>query len=107
MLRRARNVYQAPPPKMPVNVPNQLAAPVLHIDATDLARTMAMVMAERERYRKPGDIIEHAKKYGAYDFHGTLDLEQVDKWVRTMDKAFNTLQLSDEEKVGQCVWSYV
>ena len=72
--RRARNVYYiAPPPIMPMNVPNQPAAPVVHIDSTDLARIMAMVMAERERYKKPGDIIEHAKKCGAYDFHGTLD----------------------------------
>ena len=58
---------------MPRNVPNQPVAPIVHLDATDLARTMATVMAECERYRKPGDIIEHAKKYGAYDFHDTLD----------------------------------
>ena len=72
----------------------------MHIDATDLARTMATVLAERERYWKPGDIIEHAKKYGAYDFHGILDPGQADKWVRIVEKAFNILQLSDEEKVS-------
>ena len=72
----------------------------MHLDATELARIMAMVMAERERYMKPGDIIKHAKKCGAYDFHGSLDLGQADKWVKTVEKAFNTLQLSDVEKVS-------
>ena len=72
-------MYYAPPPKIPMNVPNQPVAPVVHIDATDLARTMATVMVERERYRKLRDIIEHAKKCGAYNFHGTLDPKQADK----------------------------
>ena len=49
------------------------------------------------RYRKPEDIIEHAKKCGAYDFHDTLDPGQAGKWVKTVEKAFNMLQLSDEE----------
>ena len=62
--QRARNVYQAPPPEIPVNMLNQPVAPVVHIDATDLARAMAMVMAECERYRKPEDIIGHMKKCG-------------------------------------------
>ena len=74
-----------------MNVPNQPAAPVVHIDATNLARIMATIMAERDRYRKPGDIIEHAKKYRVYNFHGTLDSGQTDKWVRTVKNAFNTL----------------
>ena len=47
-----------------------------------------------------GDIVKHAKKCGAYDFYGTLDLGQADKWVKTMKKAFTTLQFSDEEKVS-------
>ena len=85
---------------MPVNVPNQQAPPVIHIDATDLAHTMATVMSEREMYKKPGDIFEHSKKCGAYNFHGTLDPGRADKWVKTVEKAFNTLQLSDEEKVS-------
>ena len=97
---RARNVYHAPPPEVQRDVPVPPVAPVVHIDATELARTMAAVMAERERYRKPGDVIEHAKKCGAYDFHGTLDPGQADKWIKTVDKAFNTLQLSDVEKVS-------
>ena len=69
--RRARNVYHAPLPEVQQNVPVPPVAPMMHFDATELARTMATVMAERERYRRPGDIIEHAKKCGAYDFHGT------------------------------------
>ena len=77
--RRARNVYHAPPPVVQRDIPVSPVAPVVHIDATELARTMAAVMAERERYRKPGDVIEHAKKCGAYDFHGTLDPGQADK----------------------------
>ena len=53
--RRARNMYYAPQLEVPGDVPNPLIAPIVHIDATDLARTMATVLAERERYWKPGD----------------------------------------------------
>ena len=98
--RRARNMYYAPLPEIHRDVPVQPVAPVVHIDATDLARTMATVLAERERYRKPEDIIEYAKKCGAYEFHGILDPGQANKWIKTVDKAFNTLQLSDVERVS-------
>ena len=54
--QRGRNVYFAPPPEMHRNVPVQPVAPVVHIDATDLARIMATVLAERERYRRPGEM---------------------------------------------------
>ena len=96
----AKNVYYALPPRIPRDMLNPPTAPIVHIDATYLARTMAMVTAERERYRKPRDIIEHAKKCGAYDFHRILDPGQTYKWVKTVDKAFNTLQLSDVEKLS-------
>ena len=65
--------------------------PVVHIDATDLARTMPAVIAEKKKYKKLGHIIEHAMKCGAYDFHGMLDHGQADKWIKTVDKAFTTL----------------
>ena len=84
-------MYYAPPLEIPRDVPNPPAAPVVNIDAINLARKMATVMAERQRYRKPRDIIEHAKKCGAYDFHRTLDPGQANKWAKTMEKAFNTL----------------
>ena len=77
--RRARNMYYAPLPEVPRDVPNPFVAPVVHINAINLARTMATVLVERKRYRKPGDIIEHAKKCRAYKFHGTLDPGQADK----------------------------
>ena len=64
---------------------------MIHIDATDLAYTMAMVMSESERYKKPKDIIKHAKKGGAYNCHGTLDPNQADKWVKTVEKVITTL----------------
>ena len=88
------------PPEILRDVPNPPAAPVVYIDGTDLARIMAMVMVEQKRYRKPRDIIEHVKKCGAYDCHETQEPRQIDKWVKIVEKAFNTLQLSDEEKVG-------
>ena len=51
------------------------------MDATKLALIMAMIMAERDRekYKRPSDMIEYTKKYGAYDFYSTLDPGQVDK----------------------------
>ena len=97
---RAQNNYQLPQPMMPMNVPNQQAPPVVYIDATDLARKMVTVISKRERYKKSGDIIEHSKKCRAYEFYGTLDPGQADKQVKTVEKAFTTLQLSDEEKVS-------
>ena len=98
--RRVRNIYYVPPLEIHRDVPVQPVAPVVHLDATDLTRIMATMLAECERYQKPGDIIEHAKNYGAYEFHGILDPGQADKWIKTVDKAFNTLQLSDVEKIS-------
>ena len=98
--KRARNNCQPQSSLEQVNVPNQQAPPVVHIDTTNLARTMAAVMAEKERYKKPGDIIKHAKKCRAYDFYSTLDPGQAEKWVKIMDKGFTTLQLIDKESYG-------
>ena len=63
---------------------------------------MATTMAEREeeKYKRPKDMIEHAKKYRAYDFYGTLDLGQADRWIKTVEKAFISLQLSNEVKMS-------
>ena len=47
--RRVRNVYHAPPPEVQWDVPVPPVAPVVHIYATDLVRTMATMFAERER----------------------------------------------------------
>ena len=77
--RRARN-HQPPPPQVQAEVDNFPVPPVMHIDATDLARTVATVMSEKDKkkYKRPRDVIEHAKKCGAYDFYGTLDLKKTD-----------------------------
>ena len=75
----ARNNYLPLQSMMPTNMPHQQAPLVVHIYAIDLAHTMVTVMLEKERYKKLRDIIEHAKKCEAYDFHGTLNLGQVDK----------------------------
>ena len=76
--RRARNC-QLPMPLVRVNMVDPPIPPVVHIDVMELAHTMATVFMERDRYRKPRDIIEHTKKCGTYDFHSTLDPGQVDK----------------------------
>ena len=51
------------------------------MNVVELAKTMTMKMAEKdkEKYKRPRDIIEHIKKYEAYDFYGTLDPRQADK----------------------------
>ena len=58
-----------------------LVPPMMYMDAVEWAQTMAIAMAEkdRENYKRPGDIIEHTKKYKAYDFYSILDLGQADK----------------------------
>ena len=95
--RRARNDHPLP---VQENVINPLIPPIMHLDAIELARTMTMAVTESDGYKKPRDIIEHAKKCGAYNFYDVLNLGQVDKWIRTVEKAFNTLQLSDEKKMS-------
>ena len=98
--RRARN--RQPPPPVQGNVINNPVPLVMHIDTIELAHTIATVMAEKdkEKYKRPGDIIEHAKKCGAYDFYSTLDPGQDDRWIKTVERAFTTLQLSNEEKIS-------
>ena len=60
---------------------NNPVPPVMHVDAIEFARTMKTVMAEKDKrkYKRLGDIIEHAKKCRAYDFYGMLDPGQADK----------------------------
>ena len=81
-----------------MELPNVQAPPMVHIDTTDLVRIMAIMMAKKEKQKKLGDIIEHAKKCRTYDFYRTLDLGQADKWVKTVEKAFTTLQLTDRRE---------
>ena len=72
------------------------------MDAAELEQTIAIVMAERdkEKNKRPRDIIEHVKKCGTYDFYSTLDLGQAEKYIKTVEKAFMTLQLINEEKMS-------
>ena len=95
--KRVRNCYTPPVQK---NVVDALEPPIVHIDTKELARTITTIMTKRERYQKSRDIIEHAKKYGAYDFYGAMDPSTANKWIKTVKKTFNTLQLSDEEKMS-------
>ena len=39
--------------------------------------------------RRLGDIIEHAKKCGAFEFHGSIDSREADRWLKATEKAFN------------------
>ena len=45
-------------------------------------------------------MIEHAKKCGAYEFYGNLNPSQVDRSIKITEKAFNTLQLSEEKRIS-------
>ena len=50
--------------------------------------------------RKPRDIIEHAKKCGAFDCYGSIDSKEADRWLKATEKAFNTLELTKAHKVS-------
>ena len=65
-----------------------------------LAETIIATLTAQEQRRKPGDIIEHAKKYGAFDFHGSIDSREADRWLKATEKAFNTLELTEAQKVS-------
>ena len=75
----------------------------MYIDAVESAWTMATTMAERDRekYKRPRDIIEHAKKYEAYNFYGTLDLGQVDQ---NRGESFYNSAIKQWRKDGQFLW---
>ncbi|XP_050238154.1 uncharacterized protein LOC126687641 [Mercurialis annua] len=74
--------------------------PILQLDPAILAQTIIATLQAQETRRKPGDIIEHAKKCGTFDFHGSIDSKEADRWLRATDKSFNTLELTDEQKVS-------
>ena len=57
-------------------------------------------MIAQEQRRKLGDIIEHAKKYWAFDLHGSIDSREEDRWLKAIEKAFNTLELIEAQKVS-------
>ena len=82
-----------PPPPPPV-------VPVIQFDPRIIAETVTAALAAREHHRKPGELIESAKKCGAYDFYGVLDSGEADKWLKATEKAFTTLELTDALKVS-------
>ncbi|XP_055959742.1 uncharacterized protein LOC130014822 [Mercurialis annua] len=90
---RAHVVNQPVPPVPP-------AVPILQLDPAILAQTIIATLQAQDTRRKPGDIIEHAKKCGAFDFHGSIDSKEADRWLRATDKSFNTLELTDVQKVS-------
>ena len=45
-------------------------------------------------------IFEHVKKCGAFDFHGSIDSKEVDRQLKATKKAFNTLELTEAQKVS-------
>ncbi|XP_050233185.1 uncharacterized protein LOC126681675 [Mercurialis annua] len=71
-----------------------------HLDPVILAQTIIATQQAQDTRRKPGDIIEHAKKCGAFDFHGSIDSKEADRWLRVTDKSFNTSKLTDVQKVS-------
>ena len=73
---------------------------VLQFDPRILADTIIATLAAQEQRRSPGDIIEHAKKYGAFYFHGSIDSREADRWLKATEKAFNTLELTKAQKVS-------
>ena len=86
--RRACNNHPLPVYENIINPPIPI---VVHLDAIELACTMTTTLTKSETYRKPRDIIVHAKKCGAYDFYCGLNLGQANKWIKTVKKAFNIL----------------
>ncbi|XP_055960122.1 uncharacterized protein LOC130014968 [Mercurialis annua] len=90
---RAHVDNQPIPPPPPV-------IPVLQLDPAILAQTIIATLQAQKTRRKPGDIIELAKKCGAFDFHGSIDFKEADRWLRAIDKSFNTLELTDAQKVS-------
>lgn len=86
-------VEQPPPPPPPV-------VPVLQLDPRVLADTIIATLAAQEQRRRPGDIIEHARKCGAFDFHSSIDSREVDRWLKATEKAFNTLEFTEAQKVS-------
>ena len=65
-----------------------------------LAETIIATLTAQEQRRKHGDIIEHAKKCGAFDFHGSIDSRKANRWLKATNKAFNTLELIEAQKVS-------
>ena len=65
-----------------------------------LVETIIATLTAQEQRRKPGDIIEHTKKCGAFNIHGSINSREADRWLKAIDKAFNTLELTEAQKVS-------
>ena len=72
----------------------------MDLDPRVLVETIIATLTTQEQRRKPGDIIEHAKKCGAFDFQGSIDSREADRWLKATEKAFNTLKLIEAYKVS-------
>ena len=62
--KRTCNNYQPQSPIELVNVPNPQAPPVVYINATDLVRTMAAMMAEKRSTRNQEILLNILRNMG-------------------------------------------
>ena len=68
-------------PPAPTPVPPSILGPV---DMRLIDEIVHQTIGAQDPYRKPGDMIEHAKKCGAFDFRGVRDSAKADRWIRLL-----------------------
>ncbi|KAG8639093.1 uncharacterized protein LOC122721184 [Manihot esculenta] len=92
----------APPvaPAVPPFVPPVAPAHPFQINA-DLGAFVAQVVtaAVTAKPRDPWEIVDRARRLGAYDFEGSSDADIADKWLKKVLKVFELMKLTDPEKV--------
>ncbi|KAG8644804.1 hypothetical protein MANES_10G004214v8 [Manihot esculenta] len=92
----------APPvaPAAPPFVPPVAPAHPFQINA-DLGAFVAQVVtaAVTAKPRDPWEIVDRARRLGAYDFEGSSDADIADKWLKKVLKVFELMKLTDPDKV--------
>ncbi|XP_043805308.1 uncharacterized protein LOC110608243 [Manihot esculenta] len=96
----------APPvaPAAPPFVPPVALAHPFQINA-DLGAFVAQVVtaavtaAVTAKPRDPWEIVDRARRLGAYDFEGSSDANIADKWLKKVVKVFELMKLTDVDKV--------
>ncbi|XP_043805245.1 uncharacterized protein LOC122721475 [Manihot esculenta] len=92
----------APPvaPAAPPLVPPVAPANPFQINA-DLGAFVAQVVtaAVTAKPRDPWEIVDRARRLGAYDFEGSSDADIADKWLKKVLKVFELMKVTDADKV--------
>ncbi|KAF2297131.1 hypothetical protein GH714_017826 [Hevea brasiliensis] len=56
-------------------------------------------LAVTAKLKDPWEVVDHARRLGAYDFEGSFDADVADKWLKRVIKVFDLVKLANADRM--------